>query len=180
MGDHLYVVTGGPGSGKTTLIEALSRLGIASMPEAGRAIIRDQTAIGGQSLPWADRGLFAQTMLSWDMRSYHEATKHPGPVLMDRGVPDTLGYLRLCNLPVPAHVEKAAGMFRYNPRVFIAPHWPEIFGQDAERKQGEAEARATFEVMQRTYQSLGYEVITLPKARVEDRVALVLSHLGQS
>ena len=53
MGDHLYVVTGGPGSGKTTLIEALGRLGIVSMPEAGRAIIRDQTAIGGQALPWA-------------------------------------------------------------------------------------------------------------------------------
>ena len=37
MCDHLFVVTGGPGAGKSTLIEALSRRGVGSMPEAGRA-----------------------------------------------------------------------------------------------------------------------------------------------
>ncbi len=36
--DRLFVVTGGPGSGKSTLIAALAGHGIRSMPEAGRAI----------------------------------------------------------------------------------------------------------------------------------------------
>jgi len=35
----MFVITGGPGSGKTSLIDALSRRGFPSMPEAGRAII---------------------------------------------------------------------------------------------------------------------------------------------
>lgn len=42
-----HIITGGPGSGKTTLIDALAALGFQHMPEAGRAIIRDQVAIGG-------------------------------------------------------------------------------------------------------------------------------------
>ena len=49
--DRLFVITGGPGSGKSTLIKALAERGFCTMPEAGRAIIRDQVAIGGEALP---------------------------------------------------------------------------------------------------------------------------------
>ena len=53
--DRFFVLTGGPGSGKTTLIQALAKRGFATAPEAGRGIIRDQQAIGGAALPWADQ-----------------------------------------------------------------------------------------------------------------------------
>jgi len=45
--DRFFVLTGGPGSGKTTLIEALESRGLLRSVEAGRAIIREQVAIGG-------------------------------------------------------------------------------------------------------------------------------------
>ena len=44
---HLFVITGGPGSGKTTLIDTLARAGFARTVEPGRAIIQDQQAIDG-------------------------------------------------------------------------------------------------------------------------------------
>src|SRR3546814_3868123 len=75
------VITGGPGSGKSTLIEALAVEGFDHMPEAGRAIIRDQVAIGGVALPWADRAAFAELMLGWELRSWHEAHDRAGPVI---------------------------------------------------------------------------------------------------
>jgi predicted ATPase len=53
--ERFHVVTGGPGSGKTTLIEALARRGYAHTVEAGRAIIQDQTAIDGPV--FFDRGV---------------------------------------------------------------------------------------------------------------------------
>ena len=62
MCNHMFVVTGGPGSGKSSLIESLRRRGFRSMPEAGRAIIQDQIRIGGKFLPWADRSMFAELM----------------------------------------------------------------------------------------------------------------------
>lgn len=155
MSDHMFVVTGGPGSGKSSLIDALTRRGFRAMPEAGRAIIQDQVRIGGSALPWADRALFAELMLGWELRSWREALAMDGPVLMDRGIPDVVGYLTLCGLPVPAHVEAAAKLHPYNKRVFLAPYWDAIFAQDTERKQDRREAEATGRIMAETYTHLG-------------------------
>ncbi|WP_095087949.1 AAA family ATPase [Mesorhizobium sophorae] len=170
--DRFFVLTGGPGSGKTTLIEALRRAGFATAVEAGRAII------GGTALPWHDRALFAELMLSWEMRSHQVACEHPGPVFFDRGVPDTLGYLRLTDLRVPEHVMHAAERFRYAGRVFIAPPWPDIFTQDAERKQTLDEAERTYHALVGVYSELGYELVPLPLAPVEVRVRYVLAEAG--
>ncbi|WP_448785864.1 AAA family ATPase [Brucella intermedia] len=160
--EHMIVVTGGPGSGKSSLIDAMAQRGFRTMPEAGRAIIRDQIRIGGKALPWADRALFAELMLGWELRSYQEALASDALVLMDRGMPDVVGYLTLCGLPVPAHFETAAKTYPYNKRVFLAPYWDAIFTQDTERKQDRQEAEATGMVMAETYGRLGYQIVELP------------------
>lgn len=77
--ERFVVVTGGPGSGKTAVRDRLRPGGIATTVEAGRGIIQDHVALGGHALPWADRELFAELMLSWDMRSYREAQRRQLP-----------------------------------------------------------------------------------------------------
>lgn len=174
---YLYIISGGPGSGKSTLLKALAQHGFSCMPEAGRAIIQHQLSIGGTALPWADRSLFAELMLSWDIRSYNEALAQQHPVFFDRGIPDVIGYLRLIGLPVPPHMEKAAFTFRYHRRVFLAPPWPEIFTQDKERKQSLEEAEATYNSMVKVYSELDYELHIIPTGPVEERVQYVLENL---
>jgi predicted ATPase len=171
---RLFVVTAGPGSGKTTLIDALAQAGCARSIEAGRGVIQDQVAIGGPALPWRDPQAFAELMLCWEMRSYHLAQEQAGPVFFDRGVPDVIGYLRMLALPVPHHMEEAAATFRYHGRVFIAPPWPDIFRQDSERKQSLEEAVRTYESMVDVYGAYGYELVELPRSSVEQRVRFVL------
>lgn len=170
---HLHVITGGPGSGKSTLIEALAACGFATMPEAGRTIIREQVAAGGPALPWADRMAFAEAMLAFEIGSYRAAAELNQPVVFDRGVPDIAGYLRVSGLPVPPHIEQAACDYRYHRKVFIAPHWPEIYANDAERKQSPEEAEATWRAMVEVYTALGYELVQLPRVPVADRVVFV-------
>ena len=176
--DRFYIITGGPGAGKTTLLEALQKSGFACTLEAGRAVIQDQVAISGPALPWLDPGLFAEAMLSWEMRSYRLALAEPGPVFFDRGIPDTIAYLRLMDRPVPAHVMKAASVFRYNPLVFVAPFWAEIFTNDKERKQTLEEAERTCRKLIETYQELGFELAMLPLRPVAERVRFVLERAG--
>jgi len=178
LSKNFYIISGGPGSGKTSLLQALAQQGIPCMPEAGRAIIQDQLAIGGSALPWANKTAFADLMLSWDIRSFRDAQALTGPVLFDRGIPDVMGYLLLSNLPVPAPLEKAVHTFRYNQRVFLAPPWPEIYTRDTERKQSPEEAIATFSTLSELYKNLGYETLNLPLVPVGERVQFVLTHLS--
>lgn len=176
--ERFVVITGGPGSGKTTLLEALAAQDFKTLPEAGRGVIRAQQAIDGPALPWRNPALFAELMLSWEMRSYAAARNMPGALFFDRGIPDTIGYLRLTGLPVPDHMMCATETMRYNRRVFIAPFWPEIFGQDAERRQTADEARRTFDAIETIYDELGYELVPLPFTSVTERVKFVMETLG--
>ncbi|ALK31587.1 AAA family ATPase [Burkholderia plantarii] len=177
-----FVVTGGPGSGKSTLVDALAARGLARTDEAGRGVIVDQVAIDGPALPWRDRAAFAELMLGWEMRSYALARRGmapgAGPVFFDRGVPDVIGYLTLCGLPVPPHALAAARRYRYRSLVFLAPPWPAIYARDAERKQDYAEAVRTAEVMRQVYGELGYRLVELPCVEVEARCRFVLGALA--
>jgi predicted ATPase len=175
---RFFVITGGPGSGKSALLEALRQAGYITSVEAGRGIIHDQVAIGGSALPWCDPVLFAEAMLCWEMRSYHMAQGESGPVFFDRGVPDVLGYLTLMGLPLPERVQRAADTFRYNRRAFIAPPWAEIFQQDHERRQDFDEAKRTHDAMVATYAALSYELVEIPRAPVETRVRFILHEAG--
>ncbi|WP_293807928.1 AAA family ATPase [uncultured Bosea sp.] len=174
--DRPIVVTGGPGAGKTSLIEALAAAGHKVRPEAGRAVIREQQALGGKGLPWVDPGRFAALMLAEDLRSHAEALAGRDVFFFDRGLPDIAGYLTLCGLPIPDPVERAARQLRYRRTVFIAPPWREIFTQDAERKQDFAEAERTYATMAETYPRYGYTLVELPRASLAERVAFVLGH----
>ncbi|HBI19146.1 MULTISPECIES: AAA family ATPase [unclassified Brevundimonas] len=171
------VLTGGPGSGKTTLLEALAQEGYAVEPEAGRAIIRQERDRGGDALPWRDRALFARKMLDHDVAAHGRSRTSARLTFHDRGVPDVVGYLTLCGLPIPEDMDRAARALRYHRKVFIAPPWAEIFGQDAERRQDFDEAERTFAAMVAVYPSYGYDLVELPKATLVERVAFVLDQL---
>ncbi|MBL3572059.1 ATPase [Rhodovulum sulfidophilum] len=175
---HFFVVTYGPGAGKTSPIAELARRGFHTIPESGRAIIREEMQSGGDALPWADLAACAERMLERDLRAHRAARALSGSVIFDRGIPDILGYLTLCNLPVPPHVATAAKAACYNRRVFLAPYWDEIFTQDTERKQSQTEAEATCAAMFDTYVALGYEIIELPRTDIAWRADFVCEQLA--
>lgn len=109
--NRFFVLTGGPGSGKSSLVDALQQRGNARSVEAGRAIIQDQMAIGGRALPWVDPILLAELMLAWEMRSYRIAQDQAARVFFDRGVPDVVGYLATdATASSGAHAESHAGI----------------------------------------------------------------------
>ncbi len=176
--ERFFVLTGGPGSGKTTLIETLKSRGHTTTVEAGRGVIREEQQTCGDALTWIDPAAFAERMFEWELRSYRDAQLSDGTVFFDRGLPDTIGYLRLEGLPVPDWMEEEALRLRYNRRAFIAPPWPEIYGNDEERRQDWDVAVRTFEVMAGTYAERGYDLVELPRLPVEPRADFILSQTG--
>jgi predicted ATPase len=175
VSERLFVLTGGPGGGKSTLVERLKSLGYATAPEAGRAIIRDQVAIGGTL--HQDPVAFLEAILVWELRSYREALDASGPVFFDRGIPDVAGSWAQLGRAVPPHVEAAVALCRYAPTVFVAPPWREIYAHDEERKQSWETAVRTYDVMVAAYTDAGYDLVELPRVRVEERLAFVLARV---
>ena len=60
MSDQFFVVTGPWVARKTSLITELARRGFHTIPESGRAIIRDEAQSGGDALPWTGRMAYAE------------------------------------------------------------------------------------------------------------------------
>ncbi|MEQ8266752.1 MAG: AAA family ATPase [Parvibaculum sp.] len=176
-GSNFFVITGGPGAGKTTLVEALSAQGLRCVEEAGRQILREQARIGGNATHDGDRIAYRELMLSRSIFGYEQAMEQKRPVLFDRGIPDLIGYSHLIGADVPAYLENAVALYRYNRHVFMAPPWEDIYVHDAERRQDFREAVATHDAIRRAYQEAGYEPVELPKASVEARVDHVLATL---
>lgn len=176
---RLIVITGGPGSGKSTLLEALAEHHPVHA-EAGRAIIAEQQLLGGPALPCRDRALYAELMLAHDLRSYRAAERCGTTAFFDRGVPDIIGYLRLCGLPVPQHLLEAARRVRYHRHVLITPDWPQIYHRDQHRAQSRDEAARTREHVAAAYRECGYELVELPRADVPTRLHHALRVAGSA
>lgn len=173
------VVTGGPGMGKTSLIEKLGQMGYACIQESGRHIIQAELKSGGNRLPWADRRGFAQEMFNMAIADFERALNTDTQTFFDRGLPDVIGYMTLCNLPIPGDLWSAVETHRYHPHVFIAPPWQEIYVTDNERKQSFEDAKATYEVMANVYTHLGYSLIEIPKVTIEERAQFVIEKCSQ-
>lgn len=173
---NFFILTGGPGAGKTTLLEGLKSLGYFCVDEVARKIIQEQHLIGGDALHDGDQRKFADLMLTRSIAAYEQVDERAAPVFFDRGLPELVGYGPFVGHETPAYFHKAAALFRFNKKVFILPPWPEIYGQDDERKQDFAEAVESWRLSAETYPKLGYELVEVPKAGIADRVDFVLAH----
>ncbi len=172
-----YIITGGPGSGKSTLIEALETLGQRCYPEVSRELIRREARRPGGVMPWNDLEAFARLAFAEMLLQHDHASEAGGLCFFDRALPDIFGYLRQRGLDIPAHYLETHARCRYQRTAFILPPWPEIYVNDSERPQTLAEAKALHAAIRKVYESLGYELIEVPKMPVKARCEFVLGNL---
>jgi predicted ATPase len=173
-----YVITGGPGTGKTTLLAELARRGHTCVPEDARAVIQEQVASGGSALPWADAPRFAELLMQRSISTWNRfASARPAaPVYFDRGVGDAFTCAEIVGHTLPAELCEQAGACLYRNPVFLAPYWPGIYTTDAERRQSIEEAEHTEHAIVKTYTELGYEIASLPLASPAERADFILRH----
>lgn len=173
--DHFYVFTGGPGVGKTSVINYLQNKRIRCIKEAARSIIKDQSQTNAEALPWKNKNLYKKLMLNFSIKDYRRASCQENELtFFDRGIPDTLAYAYLEELSISKELRWYAQKYRYNTTVFVFPPWKEIYQTDNERKQQFDEVVRTNEIIIQTYQSCGYEPVIIPKTSVQHRTEFIL------
>jgi len=168
-----YVITGGPGSGKSTLIEGLEKAGYACSAEISREMIKAEVAKGSDCLPWMDISCFSNKVIAQMTKAWKDHAENTIS-FFDRGIPDVIAYLQIANLPVPDSYLSELSLHPYEKQVFILPPWEDIYVNDSERWQSFEEATAIYHAIRETYTGLGFELTELPKVSEALRVSFIL------
>jgi predicted ATPase len=171
-----YVITGGPGSGKSTLIDLLQQGGYHCSAEVSRQMIIREVELGTDCLPWLDVSCFSVKVLS-EMISEWNSITGTQPSFFDRGIPDVIAYLKLADLDIDNSYYEQAEAHPYAHKVFILPPWQDIYINDPERWQSYNESVAIYKMIRETYTSLGYQLVEVPLMPVTQRMEFVLHHL---
>ena len=170
MSDELWILTGAPGSGKTTILDEL-RGTIHRVDEPARRVLAEQRASGGTGTPDRDPSRFVELLLEAAIAD-HERAFGAGPALFDRGIPDCIAYaIHLGVDPGPSL--RASDRYRYNGEVLILEPWEEIYATDDERTMSFADTVAFHTVLEDAFDRSGYRRVTVPRGAAGDRAAFV-------
>lgn len=169
--NNLFVITGGPGGGKTTILTALAECGYNFAQESARNIIKERLAVGLSARP--EPVSFAQEILSADIDKYRKAASGCY-TFFDRGVLDALYMLNEENALTHEQAEQYIHDFPYNRTIFLLPPWKAIYVTDSERDQTFEQAVEVYEGIKRWYLQWDYEVLEVPRSPIEKRVSFIL------
>ena len=178
MKTRKIVITGGPGTGKTSVIEALEHHGYFCFHEVSREIIREAQKKGIDQLFLEDPLLFSELLLEGRIRQYKDAEKMTSDlVFLDRGVPDVVAYMNYFGNDYPPVFNRVCREYLYE-RVFILPPWKQIYTEDNERYESYDQAVEIHDELARSYAHHGYEAIEVPQGTIAERTSFILDHLG--
>ena len=170
--DNYIVISGCSGGGKSTLLSELASRGYSVVQEPGRQIVKEQSAINGDALPWSNPEKFRDLLLSRYIFQFN-SQKQQQLVFFDRGIIDALQL----DSSQPEYFQRAAQNFRYNRLVFLVPPWEEIFASDSERKHDFESAKKEYDELLIKYKNLRYETLIIPKSSVKERADFILEKL---
>lgn len=170
------IVTGGPGAGKTSLLNELATLGHTTVEESARALIAERLAAGLPPRP--DPLAFAHEILRRDVEKYQCQSQTSDWVFFDRGVVEALGMLQEAAPLSPQRLQAMLSAHPFHLTVFILPPWEEIYTQDTERDQTFADAVCVHASLVRWYERCGYALHEVPRLPVAQRARHVLDALA--
>jgi len=171
-----YVITGAPGTGKTTIINCLKKQGFSCSNEISREIIADQIESGGDVVPWKNLNAFSQRVATMRKVQYKNATENKIH-FFDRGLIDVIAYMRIDKIDTDKNLIEACKKTKYANSIFYTPIWEEIYINDMQRKENITRAIKIEETLLTCYKSFGYNLIEIPKIAIAERVDFVLSKI---
>ncbi|UJH67091.1 AAA family ATPase [Allomuricauda sp. SCSIO 65647] len=184
MGKRKIVVTGAPGTGKTSVIKGLEKKGfhcfhevIRSMTAAARNDKDSKEQVSNPLVFVKDPLKFNKDLLHGRIEHFEASTRLPTKVcFFDRGIPDVLAYMDFFNQEYPVEFEKACEKKKYDA-ILILPPWKEIYTSDNERLESYKEAEDIHKHLFDTYRRFGYDPIIVPKTSVANRLYFVTKAL---
>jgi predicted ATPase len=181
---RIYVITGGPGAGKSSVIDGLSAAGYTTIPEAAMEIKVREKKKKEQGLPYTlsenDNPGFQQLILARQLVLENHAK---GITFMDRGIIDSIAYCEYWHTPIPDNLDKACRSTKYH-RIFILEPLPiQLYRNEQARDETPEQARRLHDLIDKAYRKYGYTPLLVPyftgskEESVRRRIEFICKHM---
>lgn len=182
LNNNRIVITGAPGTGKTSVIKSLENSGYYCFHEIIRTMTleakKEQQPDAVLSNPIdfvGDSKTFNSDLLNGRLKQFNKAHQIDAHIVFyDRGLPDVLAYMEYFGQSYKKEFKEICEENIYD-QVFILPPWEEIYVQDNERLESYSQAVDLHIHLENTYSKLGYEIIPVPLGTVAERVTFILN-----
>lgn len=173
------VITGGPGTGKSSIILELEKRGFTCLHEISRQVTLEAQKEGIDQLFLEKPILFSEKLLEGRLDQHNIAnTSEDEIVFLDRGIHDVVAYLDYFSTPYQEPFISTCKKNTYD-KVFILPPWEAIYKSDNERYENFQEASEISTYILATYKEYGYQPIIVPTGTVNERTDFILNHLDK-
>lgn len=168
-----YVLTGGPGSGKSSILLRLERLGYKIVRECAEDVIRYNQAKGNKQ-PWTEIQKFQDEIL--DLQNAREKELTNEPHFLDRGSLDGLAYYKLSNTEPSEKMKKELEQKRDYDLIFLVKNLGGCETNEVRRENLDESLKIEQE-LKRIYEERGYRVEEIRGDSVEERVKEILKYI---
>ncbi|MGB6268553.1 MAG: ATP-binding protein [Olleya sp.] len=168
------VITGGPSTGKSAIINELTKRGYTCYEEISRQVTLEAREKGIEQLFLTEPLLFSQLLLKGRENQYIKAENSDSEfVFLDRGIPDVVAYMDYVKEDYPKKFIASceANIYDY---VFILAPWQEIYKSDAVRYESFEQAKIIHQHLLNTYQKYDYNLQDVPFSSIETRAQHIL------
>ena len=169
-----YVITGGPGTGKTSVVEELERLGYEVIGEAARIIAETDERFVGKAIYEIDWDAFHEAIIDWQKEEFGKIGDRV--VFIDRGLGDNLAYDKIHKVETSKEKLDFTNSFKHD-KIFVLD-FLDFYETDELRTETKEEQEELHVAIIEAYEGLGYEIITVPFMSVAERVQFILDKVG--
>lgn len=172
------VITGGPGTGKSTIINELIKRGYPCLEEISRQVTLDAQKEGIDQLFLTNPLLFSERLLKGRQQQFIDANTIENPIVFfDRGVHDVLAYMDYIGDEYPQGFIDICNNSKYDYSFILKP-WEDIYTSDNERYENFDQALEIHDNLLKTYKSYNYQLLDVPFDTVKNRVDFILNTLN--
>ena len=179
MSTKKIVITGGPGTGKSSIINELIKRGYVCFEEISRQVTLKAREEGVEQLFLTKPLLFSELLLKGREKQFNEANAHKSEIIfLDRGIPDVIAYMDYIGDDYPEDFINSCKDNTYDI-VFILAPWQEIFSSDSERYENFEQAVQIHHALLNTYKTYNYNLLDVPFDSIEKRTDYIINVINE-